>query len=92
MFRYPIVKSYFFNQEMNDFCLVLTKESINKYTKTIEENNSNKNKNTKFIINSDYNIYNSNSNSNPNNTPHIIIYCMGIFSFAYIFYFFKSKK
>jgi len=89
MFRYPMVKSYFFNQVMNDFCLKLTKESINKYTKKIEENNSNKN--TKVLTNIDSDV--SNPNSNPNNNPYIIISCIGIFYFVSIVYsFLKSKR
>jgi hypothetical protein len=78
---------------MQKFCLKLTKESINKYTKKIEDNNSNKNKDAKVLISLDYDISNSNPNSNPNNNPYIIISCIGIFSFVSTVYFFlKSKR
>lgn len=94
MFRLPIVsQTSYYNQYMQKFCLKLTKESINKYTKKIEDNNSNKNKDAKVLISLDYDISNSNPNSNPNNNPYIIISCIGIFSFVSTVYFFlKSKR
>ena len=90
MFRLPIVsQTSYYNQYMQKFCLKLTKESINKYTKKIEDNNSNKNKDAKVLISLDYDI----SNSNPNSNPYIIISCIGIFSFVSTVYFFlKSKR
>ena len=89
MFRLPIVKPTFFNHQINDFCLKLTKESINKYTKKIEDLNKNKDKS--FGINLDLEIVTPNPNPNPN--PNNIIYYIGIFSFVSIFYFFlKSKR
>ena len=86
MFRFPMVKPNYFNQEINDFCLVLTKESINKYAKKIEDSN----KNSKLLVNLESNI--SNPNPNPNNNPYIIISIIGIYSFASIFYFFYKSK
>jgi hypothetical protein len=85
-----MVKPTYFNQQLNGFCLKLTKESINKYTKKIEDNNINKNKDSKFLMNIDCD--DSNPNSNPNNNPYIIISCLGLFSFASMFYFFLIKK
>jgi hypothetical protein len=85
-----MVKQTYFNQQLNDYCLKLTKESINKYTKKILDNNINKNKDTKFLMNIDSDV--SNPNSNPNNNPYIIIYCIGLFSFVSIFYFFLNQK
>lgn len=91
MFRLPIVKPTFFNQQMNNFCLKLTKESINKYTKKIEDLNKSKDKS--FGINLDLETSTTNPNNNPNNNPYIVIYCIGVFSFVSIFYFFiKSKR
>jgi hypothetical protein len=92
MFRLPIVsQTSYYNQQLCDFYLKLTKESINKYTKKIEENNSNKNKDAKVLMNID--SYVSNPNPNPNNNPYIIISCIGIFYFVSIVYsFLKSKK
>ena len=96
MFRLPIVsQTSYYNQYMQKFCLKLTKESINKYTKKIEDNNSNKNKDAKVLISLD--SYVSNPNLNPNNNPYsnpyIIISCIGIFSFVSTVYFFlKSKR
>ena len=91
MFRLPIVKPIFFNQQINDFCLKLTKESINKYTKKIEDLNKSKDKS--FGINLDLEIASSNPNPNPNPNPNNIIYYIGVFSFVSIFYFFfKSKR
>lgn len=88
MFRFPMVKPTYFNEQINNFCLKLTKESINKYTKKIEDKNKN-NDSKLFNIESDF----SNPNSNPSNNPFIIIYCIGLFSFASFFYFFlKTKK
>ena len=91
MFRLPIIKPTFFNQQMNDFCLKLTKESINKYTKKIEDLNKSKDKS--FGINLDLETSTINPNNDPNNNPYIVIYCIGVFSFVSIFYFFiKSKR
>ena len=91
MFRFPILKpSYFFyNQKINDFCLVLTKESINKYTKKIED--SHKNKDMNLLINFESNVSKTNPNPN-NNNPYIIISFIGLCYFASIFYFFYKSK
>jgi hypothetical protein len=93
MFQLSMVrKTTYHNEHLQDFFLKLTKESINKYTKKIQENNSNKNKDTKLLINLDYDISNSNPN-NPNNNPYIIISCIGIFYFVTIIYsLLKSKR
>jgi len=80
---------YYFNSTINDFCLKLTKESINKYVKKIEDNNINKDKNKNLELE----LCLSNSDKNPNNNPYILITLIGLFSISSFFYYFiKSKK
>lgn len=89
MFRFPMVKQLYFNSALNDFCLKLTKESINKYVKKIEDisKNKNKDKNMDLVLS----LENPNNPNNPNN-PYFFITCIGIFYFASIYYYFYKSK
>ena len=88
MFRFPIIKPIYFNQSLNEFCLKLTKDSVNKYINKIEERS--KNKCIKDLISLDTSF----SNPSPENNSFIfIITSIGLLSIATTFYFFtKSKK